>query len=281
MHKKLTFLGIAAVLFGAVVYLYFKPPDVLQAKLDTILAVRPEQVIECAALKQQRPLVLLALGQSNAGNHGALAKSVGEPVAVVAGSTCAHADDPLPGATGSGGSVWHHLPALLGPELAGRKVVLSVVAVDATTIDDWTRSRSSLAKRLSEQIAALHALGLPPDLVLWQQGEADARDNTGTDDYLHSLNRLAALLDGLGVRAPVLLARSTVCRSQPSAPIRQAMAQAVASHGQFVLGPDTDLLLGDAYRRDGCHFNENGLRQAALAWALAIKPLAASGGKVN
>lgn len=267
----LVFLFGLALLLAYRGYRHYQLRNSLDTRLSSIVAARPEQVVECAALAQQRPLVVLALGQSNAANHGTLFKSADAPVAMLVGSDCVLTNDPLPGGTGTGSSIWRHVPALLSKELAGRKVLLSVLAVDATTIDDWTRPGSKLAIRLIDQIHGLQQRGLKPDVVLWQQGEADARINTSSTKYQQGLIKLAALLGEAGTQAPVMLARSTVCRTPPHAAIRFAIEHTVAGKPRFVLGPDTDLLLDEAYRSDGCHLNELGLKLAAEAWAAAIK----------
>jgi len=252
-------------------YRHFWHRDPLDARLSTLVTVRAGATVDCATFKKHRPLVLLALGQSNAGNHGSPSSSVDAPVAMVAGTDCVLASDPLPGATGSGGSIWRHLPALLEQQMGTRGVVLAVLAVDATAIDDWTRSNSPLANRLVAQVKALDQRGMQPDLVLWQQGEADARNHTSASEYLARLHALAAVLERAGSRAPVLLARSTVCRSPANAEIRSAIERAIQENGRFMAGPDTDSLLGEAYRSDGCHLNPQGLRVAARAWADVIR----------
>ena len=127
----------------------------LKAKLAMTVAPRSSDFVDCASFTDQKPLVLLALGQSNAGNHGSLSASADAPVLMMIGTHCLVANDPLPGATGSGGSIWRHLPTMLGNELAGRKVVLSVLAVDATSIDDWIRPGSAIGR--AEHCGAAHA----------------------------------------------------------------------------------------------------------------------------
>nr|WP_316639069.1 sialate O-acetylesterase [uncultured Roseateles sp.] len=243
----------------------------LEAQLARIVPLRSEPRAACDDWARRKPLVLLALGQSNAGNHGSRFRSDDEPVMLVSGADCVMAQDPLPGATGEGGSIWRGLPALLSPALGGRPVVLSVLAVDATRIDDWTRPEGALAKRLSQQIKSMVQLGLKPDLVLWQQGEADARIDAPPEAYLHELMRLASLLDGAGTDAPIMLARSTLCRSPPHPGIRRALEQAVTLDPRFLAGPDTDTLLGEANRSDGCHLSAGGLKRAAQAWAGLIQ----------
>lgn len=229
--------------------------------------------IDCATLLQQRPVVLLVLGQSNAGNHGTAA-GPGAAVTVIGDDgACHRSSDPLPGATGTGASIWSRLPAALAAAGVERPVVFAVLAVDASSVHEWTHPRSPLPPLLKATAQRAIGLGLAPTLVLWQQGESDARLGTAADTYRQGLSTLAADLQAAGVAAPVVLARSTVCRNAPSEPLRAAIGQLVTSDSRFRLGPDTDDLVGPADRSDGCHFGDSGLQAAAERWARSIAPL--------
>jgi hypothetical protein len=151
-----------------------------------------------------------------------------------------------------------------------REVWVSVLAIDASSSDDWTRAESPLLVELRKLARQMHDSGLSPDLVLWQQGEADARNHVSTNLYAENLERLAAELTVMGISAPVLIARSTVCRTEPSAAIRAAIEAAVAADRRLILGPDTDSLFRTSDRIDGCHFSRSGLDSAAGQWADAI-----------
>jgi len=145
-----------------------------------------------------------------------------------------------------------------------------VLAVNATSIDDWTRERSPLRLVLQARLAAMRRVGLAPSLVLWQQGEADAAAGNGTQDYAEGLAALAATLSEAGSDAPILLARSTACRAPANPAIRAAIEAAPLDNPRMRLGPDTDLL-GSRMRADGCHFSADGLDAAAKMWAERIK----------
>ena len=244
----------------------------LESKLAETVPPSGRQALPCMDIARTRPLVILALGQSNAGNHGIREIRQREAITVLADGKCWSSGDPLPGATGKGGSVWSRLPAQLSAYVGGRPIVLSVLAVDATSIDDWTRPGSPLRTRLVGHLASLRALDLPPQLILWQQGEAETRAGTRADDYFTGLDKLAAIIDGSGQTPPppILLARSTVCRSPGNATIRSVIETKTSSNKRFLAGPDTDILVGEAYRSDGCHFSEGGIVQAARMWAEAI-----------
>jgi hypothetical protein len=97
--------------------------------------------------------------------------------------------------------------------------------------------------------------------------EADAREGTDPVRYAQGLSRLADRLADQGVRAPWVLAQSTVCRSAPAEGLRAAMGALAARDARFRRGPDTDNLVAPEYRIEGCHFSQRGLQRAAQAWA--------------
>lgn len=243
---------------------------ILAERLRQVIPVGQHAEVSCAEVAAAQPLVLLALGQSNAGNHGSSSGRVAEPVVLIAEGKCIKAMDPLPGGTGIGGSIWQRLPVLLSANMNSRPIVLSVLAVDTTSIDDWTNSRSPLKTHLASHVEFMRRLGLAPNLVLWQQGEADALMGTGTDDYSKGLDRLAATLNAAGTNVPIILARSTICRSPPNIAIRKAIEATAHGKHQFRLGPDTDTL-SDNNLRSGCHLSAEGLDSAAKMWAETIR----------
>lgn len=256
----------------------------LSLKLEKIVRVDTEPPLSCADIVVRRPIVILAMGQSNAANHGARAADTDVPVTLFADGKCVMAVDPLPGGTGSGGSIWYRLPrhfASLAKQ-ERRPIVLSVLAVEATTIGEWTADTSPLHERLTRQLKSMQAQGLAPQLVLWQQGEADALNANASADvggttehaYTEGLDKLAGIFDGAGVHAPIVVALSTVCRSEPNMAIRHAIESKVANDPRFKLGPDTDYDIHAGLRSNKCHFSAEGLNRAAQLWAAAIVPLA-------
>ena len=241
----------------------------LIGRMEQIVVIGKHTEVSCAEVAATHPLVLLVLGQSNAGNHGALPSHTAEPVTLIAEGKCIRATGPLPGGTGQGGSIWQHLPALLSSQREPRSVALSVLAVNATSIEDWTHPSSPLRERLSAHVASMCHLDLAPTLVLWQQGEADALLGTSTYVYRYGLGRLATMLSEAGSSAPILLARSTICRSKPNAAIRSAIENIISGDPRFRLGPDTDTLSGNTFR-NGCHLTASGLDSAAKMWSETI-----------
>lgn len=241
----------------------------LTARLKQIVPAGMHIELPCPEIAASHPFVLLALGQSNAGNHGSPPNTAVDPLTLISEGKCIKATAPLPGGTGTGGSIWQWVPPLLSPQKNARPMVLSVLAVDATSISDWTNQSSPLRDRLAAHVASMHRLGLGPDLVLWQQGEADALIGTNSAEYSNKLGQLAAILKDSGNKAPIILARSTICRSAPSATIRSAIETTVSNDNRFRLGPDTDVLANDTFR-NGCHLTAEGLHSAAKMWAATI-----------
>jgi hypothetical protein len=226
----------------------------------------------CAPAGAQ-PLVLLILGQSNAGNHGAEEEAptaeVPPSVLVFDGRGCTLVTDPLPGATGRHRSIWSGLPAQLVELGLRQPVVLALLAVDSTGIDDWTRATSPLRLRLAGLMRQLLAAGLAPGLVLWQQGEADALLGTSRSAYAESFEALRALVRNAGIEAPFLIAKSTRCGAADGRAVRAAVDDLLAVHGDLRRGPDTDHLTRES-RVNGCHFSSEGLRAASVLWAQTI-----------
>ena len=194
-------------------------------------------------------------------------------VTVSNGVNCIGTGDPLPGATGRHRSIWTQLRAQLRTRGYARELVFVPIAVEATTIDDWTRETSPLRQLLQVALADISKSRLKIDAVLWQQGEADARVGTSARDYALRLQQLVLLLRAFGVEAPILLARSTRCgASKGAAEVRAAVTGLAQTRTDLLLGPDTDELGADL-RIDGCHFTRAGLAAAAALWADALIPV--------
>lgn len=269
-RRLLALAGTCMLGFAGLAYAWHRTKPAFPAtSLDGLYRPSPQTGEPCHLTGEPRPLMVLALGQSNAGNHG-------QPVPASAAAAeatfffkgkCYRSHGPAPGATGRGGNLW----TVLSPRLAaavGRPVVFSVLAVDASPVQHWVEP-GPLNRRLGETLAGQKRHGFVPDIVLWQQGEADARSATTSHDYQESFARLVAMLREQGIAAPIVAALSTYCRNEGGDPIRTALIQSAARDPTVRIGPDTDTLTG-AFRHDGCHFSASGLDAAAELWMSAI-----------
>ena len=213
--------------------------------------------------------MILVLGQSNAGNHGADSDSgqQGPQATFVFEGNCYRTAGPAPGATGHDKSIWPLLAQRL-ESATGKPVVFSVLAVESTRVAQWIEP-GSFQHLLIETLASNRKDAFVPDLVIWQQGEADAIAGTSATEYREQFAQLVTFLRRSGVSVPIFAALSTRCRNTGGLPIRQAIAESVRADRTLRLGPDTDALSG-LYRHDDCHFSEAGLEAAADLWAQSI-----------
>lgn len=260
-------LGTAALMAAIAACTPELHPADLASRVGAVFLPDPAERIECPKRARDSPLVVLALGQSNAGNHGAALPVLPAPRSVFFDGGCYFTRGPSPGATGRGSSIWSALGPLLEGRL-GRRVLISTLAVESTSIADWSGS-NALRDRLDVTLNQMAKAGLRPDLVLWQQGEADALAKTTEDNYRVRFSSLVAHLRKQGVSAPIVVALSTRCRNSYGEPIRRALQAEASVVPGVVVGPNTDVLDG-AHRDRDCHFSGPGVIAAAELWAATI-----------
>ncbi|HTI85961.1 MAG TPA: sialate O-acetylesterase [Alphaproteobacteria bacterium] len=225
--------------------------------------------------------VFLVMGQSNAANHGDRRHTANDRVfsfdffrvqATVA-------SDPLPGASGSGGSVWTRLGDRLINEGVFKRVLFIPIAFGGTYVADWAPN-GSMNRRTAFALGRLRrALGtriINVSAVLWQQGEAEANHTTmSAEQYQHAFQEVVADLRARGVFAPVMAACSTLCeageRTHDNADeIRKALRGLDDPASGLLRGPDTDVI-GHEDRYDRCHLADSGLSRCADLWFAAIR----------
>ncbi len=229
----------------------------------------------------QSAYVVLALGQSNAGNHvGRIAPAAPNlPAYAFFRDRCIQLSDPLPGATGSSGSLW----TLVGQQLAaktGKPVVVIAAAAGGSMVEDWNLDRYSIVGRAERSIKGAVAVGLVPDVVVWVQGESDSGQKTAEADYVSGMLRVATRLNQsmisadrpAGPRWIVSLTSRCGADSSRSDVIRAAQVRTAQSLPLGHVGPDTDSL-GAEFRSDGCHFNAAGQTRLAKKFSSVLSEL--------
>lgn len=200
--------GLAVTLVSSVFLLGGLLPDGGPIKKLALVEPQESDQFPCQDVLAVKPLVILVLGQSNAANHGALLDGTSKlTVPLVRGNRCFMSGAPLPGATGRGGSIWPGLGELLAPQ----KTLFSVLAVESTAIREWV-DPGMLNWELRQKLRSMQNLGIKIDLVIWQQGEADARLGTSSESYQHDFLRLITFFRNMGVTSPIMVALSTYCR---------------------------------------------------------------------
>lgn len=256
--------------------------------------VTAQAVVERVGLGE----VFVVAGQSNSANHGEeRQRTESGLVATFNGTGWQVADDPQPGAGGSGGSF---MPAF-GDRMAWRfGVPVGLVAVGAggTSVREWLpaggrfpnpptvlsnvrrvgegewESLGGLYANLTARVRSLGRQGCRA--VLWHQGESDANQADPTRTLAGALygEYLSRVIRGVradaGWDVPWFVAQASYHgpTDTGSEDIRAAQA-GLWKAGLAFEGPDTDQL-GSAWRDGGgkgVHFSGAGLREHGWRWA--------------
>ena len=225
--------------------------------------------------------VFIVAGQSNAANHGGTRMTArSDLVSAWNGSGWVHAQDPMPIATGEGGSPWPVLGDLLA-ERFGVPVGILSVAVGATPVSAWLPNGGPCYSRLCDALAAAGPNGVRA--ILWHQGESDVSGGTTQEQYVSRLGSvIAQTRKDAGRNVTWMIAvvgynnHREFAANEPG--IRQAQ-KALCDGKTTFQGPTTDDLLGKEMRSDGIHLTEKGLREHAARWANELVKIIGSTGR--
>jgi hypothetical protein len=232
----------------------------------------PERRVDASVANPRGTAVILAFGQSNAANEGEGAYEPRQNVHVfnMFDMNFYRAADPLPGASGFGGSMWGRLGDRLIEAGKYKSVLFVPIAFGGTYIKDWAPG-GQCYRRLRFALTRLERAGTDVDALCWHQGEADANHTKlSADEYKRYFLKMVRGIRIVGVRAPIYIAIASLCENaahphQNREQIRLAQKELVSLPDRLMAGPDTDRFDGE-HRRDGCHFSKSGLDLAARAW---------------
>ena len=242
--------------------------------------------------------VFIVAGQSNSANYGSEKQQPKSGlVTSFDGKTWRVADDPQPGAGGTGGSF---IPAF-GDAMAERfHVPIGIVSigVGSTSVREWLpkgeevnrltttgrgldeispghwQAKGELFDKLKSRLDALGPHGCRA--ILWHQGESDAGQARGGapadrqisgDDYARYMKTLVeASRQTAGWQVPWFTAQATYhSERDPADDEFRAAQKSLWDSKRTLPGPDTDAL--GAEFRHGVHFNARGLQQHGQLWA--------------
>lgn len=210
--------------------------------------------------------VILLMGQSNAANYAGTPYKPVQPVFNFnwANGRCYRAQDPLLGATGTGGSVWSRLGDALIESGRFKEVLLIPIAVGGSSVRDWAGEKGPAARA----VRAAHELeryGLKITHVLWHQGEADYEMHK--EVYERLFVRMTEYIRSNGVDAPVFVATTSICNNYGSDQVREAQQELPFRLANVYAGPDTDAIDSIFDRADNlCHFSDRGVALHARLW---------------
>lgn len=270
--------------------------------LDVRAVVKGKPVAEAGVERFGVGEVFVVAGQSNSANHGAEKQATKtKRVAAFDGTGWQLADDPQPGASGSGGSFLPPFGDAIA-EKVGVPVGVVACGVGATSVREWLpkgatfpnpptietnvmkvgdiwESKGDIYATFRDRMKQLGPNGFRA--VLWHQGESDANQTDATRtlsgklyrEYLEKLIRDSR--KDIGWEAPWFVARASYHgpTDEGSADIRDAQA-ALWKDKVALEGPDTDALTGKLRDGDGkgVHFSGPGLREHAAKWVEKVAP---------
>ena len=225
---------------------------------------------DCNTIDREKLLVVLAVGQSIASNFGDTPyKPVGNVFSFYNGR-CFTGADPLPGADGTGGSIWSRLGDKLIAKGYAKNVLLVAIGAGGSSVSEWIPD-GKYYPRLLDATRSLQHAGFKPGLIVWQQGSRDV--DMDAQQYSTHLRGFIYALPFLGIplgqSTRMLVATHTRCGG-PAFPNLQAAQQSVIDPSKYIFaGPNMDTL-SDELKYDRCHYNDSGLKVASELWLRAI-----------
>jgi hypothetical protein len=228
--------------------------------------------------------IYITCGQSNAANYGSpVGTTTDDRVSAwnFSGGAWTKAADPMPGAGGSGGSVWPRL----GDLLAARDnvpIAFACVAVGSTSVSQWVPP-GGYYPQLKTAVQAFPVNGFRA--ALWHQGESDSLASTPPATYQSRIQSIIAQSRAdAGWTVPWYLAEAGFHPSSNLAqeePVVAGQLRAIFADARVFPGPVTDDFHLEGKLNGNVHFNAAGLAAHAEQWAEVlggVPPLAPKNG---
>lgn len=229
-----------------------------------------QKPVNCSAIPNKNRWVILVIGQSNAANHG---ESMYLPhlssIYSYYSGQCYLASNPMPGASGAGGSFMPLLGKLLLDRAIADSVLFIPMAIESTSVADWTYN-PILSNKIAQAAADLNLRGIAITHLLWQQGEKDAANGMLGKEYEDHFLSFLGRFRKEGISAPVYIAKASYCFGKHNAEIHNAQVGLPSKAPGLRPGPDADLLDSPEMRIESCHFSAIGLTRLAEMWADAL-----------
>lgn len=221
--------------------------------------------------QDDRTMIALMFGQSNAANNGKIAYTPRHSsVFNYYEGKLYTAKDPLIGTTGTGGSVWTHLADTLIESGRYDKVIFVPIAVGGTAIERW--SDGDCSKILLQTLRSLESQHIKLTHIFWHQGETDNLLNTVAEIYKKRLDAILNTIRSYQQDADLYVSIASYHPGAVTKPlgvdstIRKAQIEFINERKGVLAGPDTDLLIHAIHRYDSVHFSEYGLKAFAGLW---------------
>lgn len=256
------------------------------SKLMQLVRFEGKKKIACPK-QTSRTLVILILGQSNAGNQAeTLFTADNSRIVNYFHGECFIASDPLLGNAGFGGSQWVRAASKIMKSVNSYdKIILIPAAINGSSVKEWAHNSefaenspsSELQSRglgilLQETLQSAKINGYKITHILWHQGERDAHKMSAVDykKYLNQIIHKTRLVFP-DSKFYVSIASGCTSTSPPDPVIHNAQMTIINNKDHIYQGPNTDLWFSKEYRqKDGCHLNDLGMAMAAEEWSKII-----------
>ena len=281
----LLFLIIGCFLYGAVAYKHNLFPMQLKTFQDYLgntpnnaasslerydkmgrLTNYPNKVEVNCPRQTPNTAVILTLGQSNSCNYGGqrFFSEYGDRVLNFFDGKCYISSSPLLGGFGIAGESF----TLLGNKLIESNYFDRVIIIPGAVGGraSYFKKNGEANKMMQETISSA-SRSYKITHIIYHQGEGDYAENTSKDDYLSSLNSLVDSIRAVNVNAKIYISTATKCGLpwKPKNSIAEAQEKILNDRKGIVKGVNTDKLILDVDRYDGCHFGYSGQQKFADA----------------
>ncbi len=202
---------------------------------------------------------------------------------------CYRYREPLLGADGFGGNTITPAAIDLATKYPG-PVTIIPFGVSRTSVLQWAFGHLAIQQHVA--LAQIRKSGLSPTIVLWHQGETDAKlhrlllrilttfphttqwksllISLGQHAYNHGLQTVINRSRNYFPRSHFGIALATRCQNDLWPPIRQAQIEAAGNNQRAFISADSDRIFGSSLRYDGCHFSNSGAKALSQEYVAAI-----------
>lgn len=236
------------------------------SKVLPVKMVLPVVIEDSYVLEELR---ILVIGQSISSNcNEFIYGAVDNVYQIGRDGTVKAAKDPFEWADCEKGSIWSPLGRELIAKKIAKKVIFMPIGVGSTKVQDWQPGGKAFDK-LNAAILTTQQNKIEFDAAFWLQGSSDI--GTLKDEYV---DRLSSLIDFIKTKIKIkrwFVAVHSKCYGNYSADV-EAAQRIVASNSikQQYLGANLNAL-GNEYRFDECHLNQQGQEKAATMWLEAVR----------
>lgn len=181
------------------------------------------------------------------------------------------ASDPFIWADCNGGSMWMPLGKMIRNNNFADEVTFMPIGIGGTTVQDWLPNGRAYPK-LQKAMSLIKNRQIKFDYIFWHQGSSDI--GTPPEIYKQRFNALATHVIKLGdLRSSKwIIARHSQCYGKLDEKLWKAQTEIgrMDNHIRFFVGPNTNSL-GNEYRFDTCHLNQQGQEKMAALWFDSLK----------